>query len=282
MFSGNRNEIQQWRRRGLTMNPPSGVGFLPTDIAGLDLWLTADIEFLFTDAMSINPVTADGDIVGAWSDRSGNINVFTQATGSKKPEFKVAQLGGKDVVRFNGIDNLLTAPNFSSAFQGTIFVTYQLTAALIDFTTFFSTADETTPANNIFFNIRPYNNGANPNLVIQQLNADPQDQIKGSTIITAATSYLSVFRSNGSAYTMRLNGSDETLGIILGANNGDWFGDTPGRDNFVVGALKRNSGEALFVKGDIRQILVYDSNLIGSDLANVETFLAADVGIILP
>ncbi len=255
-----------------------GAVFAPTDIAGLLLWLDADVG-LFTDAAATIPVTADGDVVGTWQDQSGNGNDFSQTTASKKPEFKTSQINSKDVVRFDGIDNLLTAPNFSSVLEGSIFVTYQLTAALADFSNLLSTSDEASDTE--FFLARPFDFAVNPNLIIANRRGVPEDKVKGDTIIVAATVYLSTFRSNNIAYTMRVNGNDETIGILTGANTGSWFGDISARDNFTVGALKRLA-EVGFLKGDIRQMLVYDTNIAGADLSNVENFLALDAGVTLP
>lgn len=72
--------------------------FSPKQIAGLQLWLKAD-------SLALN----DGDPVGTWADQSGNGRDFTQATASLKPTYKANILNGKPVVRFDGVDDLLTA-----------------------------------------------------------------------------------------------------------------------------------------------------------------------------
>jgi len=53
---------------------PSGDDtFNPSDIADLEIWLdSSDTSYLFQDAGKITAVTANGDPVGCWADRSGN------------------------------------------------------------------------------------------------------------------------------------------------------------------------------------------------------------------
>jgi hypothetical protein len=65
------------------------AAFSPTDIAGLKLWIDfSDITTLYTDSAKTTPVTADGDVIGAAEDKSGNGNDGTQATTAKKFTYK--------------------------------------------------------------------------------------------------------------------------------------------------------------------------------------------------
>ena len=102
-------------------------GFLPTDIAGLKLWLKADTG-TFQDAAMTTPAAADGDVVGGWADQSGNANHATQATTANKPLLKLAIQYGKPVVRFDGTNDglqiaSLTLPTFTSLFVTAKFTT---------------------------------------------------------------------------------------------------------------------------------------------------------------
>lgn len=252
--------------------------FLPSSIPGLQLWLDAD-RGLFTDSGATAPVASDGDVVGTWQDQSGNNNDFIQTTAAKKPLYKTSQINGKDIVRFDGADDLLIASNFNSALEGSIFIVYELNLGLEDAKTIFSSSDEATGTK--FFVLRAISSIANDFLGLSQRNTDTADKIEGNTSQIIDTPYLASWHSNGSIYTLRLNGALETISIIGGANNGDWLGDTDARDNFVVGGLKISSGETQFFRGDIRQILLYDTNIVGDDLTNIERFLATDAGITL-
>ncbi len=76
--------------------PP--YAFSPLHIPGCVLWLAAD------RITGLN----DGDPVGTWSDLSGNSRDATQGTGAAKPLYKVNVISGKPVVRFDGVDDVLT------------------------------------------------------------------------------------------------------------------------------------------------------------------------------
>jgi hypothetical protein len=68
----------------------SVVPFVPTDIAGCQLWLKADAG-----------ITKDGsNYVSAWLDQSGNNNHAVQATGSAQPLWVDNQLNGKPSLCF--------------------------------------------------------------------------------------------------------------------------------------------------------------------------------------
>ena len=79
--------------------------------------------------------------------------------------------------------------------------------------------------------------------------------VLGSTVMEDGKEYIATFKSNGSAYSMDLNGVAETLTVSTGVNNGDWFGDLTGRDSFTIGALTRTSS-VNFAKCEIGEVLV--------------------------
>lgn len=87
----------------------TGVGplppFSPSDIAGLKLWLKADGS-LWQDSGRTVVAAADGDPVGAWDDSSGNANHLMQITATKRPTLKTAIVNGNPVIRLDGIDDV--------------------------------------------------------------------------------------------------------------------------------------------------------------------------------
>ena len=91
------------------------VGFLPSDIPGLVLWLKADSLAL-----------ADGDAVTTWTDSSGLGNNATQAVVDNKPLYKVNIINGKPVVRYDGIDDLLDVTTLAINQPDTIFIAVDL------------------------------------------------------------------------------------------------------------------------------------------------------------
>lgn len=76
----------------------SYVPFVPTDIAGCQLWLKADAG-----------ITKDGsNYVSQWDDQSGNNNHAVQATGSAQPLWEDNQFNGKPVISFDGLSKYLS------------------------------------------------------------------------------------------------------------------------------------------------------------------------------
>jgi hypothetical protein len=75
------------------------AGALPVT-SGLELWLDAtDTSTLYQNAGMTTPVTAAGQNVRGWADKSGKTNDAT--TGGSAPTYQTGVIGGQDVVRFN-------------------------------------------------------------------------------------------------------------------------------------------------------------------------------------
>lgn len=79
----------------------SGGETQPSDLSGLKLWL---------DASTLTG--SDGSAVASWTDRSANQANFSQQTTAAQPTLQTNELNGKNVVRFDGVDDFmnLTAP----------------------------------------------------------------------------------------------------------------------------------------------------------------------------
>jgi hypothetical protein len=112
-------------------------GIVPTllpGISGLTVWLDAsDITTMFQNRVGTTPVTADGQVVAAWRDKSSNAYLFTQPTSGNEPIYKAAIQNGKSVTRWNGTSSLLksstTIPFFTSASSGgSFFVVFAATS----------------------------------------------------------------------------------------------------------------------------------------------------------
>jgi len=85
-------------------------GFRPTSISGLQLWLDATTG-LFDATSGGNPVTADGSSVARWEDQSGSGYHATQATLANRPLLKTAIRNSKNVIRFDGSNDILVSAN---------------------------------------------------------------------------------------------------------------------------------------------------------------------------
>jgi PKD repeat protein len=79
---------------------PGGGAGEPGSIPGLSLWLRADGL----------TGSADGDPLATWPDASGACHHATQATASKQPTFRAAQVAGLPAVAFDGSDDGMVTP----------------------------------------------------------------------------------------------------------------------------------------------------------------------------
>lgn len=79
---------------------------IPQTIPGLQLWLDATTG-LFDAATGGSAVTADSSAVARWEDRSGNSRHHTQATANNRPILKTNQINGKNIVSFDGANDIL-------------------------------------------------------------------------------------------------------------------------------------------------------------------------------
>lgn len=240
----------------------SRAAFSPPDIAGLQLWLKAyEITGL-----------SDGDPVTTWEDSHTSNNDFTQATAAKKPTYQTNEINGLAVVRFDGTDDILTAANFLSATAGTVFAVVRLTSAITYDKYIIGSADE-AGAGSSYWGLSPADAAGFPFSKIQtRISGGTANVIDGSTTISAAAVYLMMWRSTDTAYTLRVDGNEETVTARSGADNGVWLGDVPGRDNFTLGALKWNA-EYGYLKGDLGELVMYDTALSAGNISSVETYL---------
>ena len=97
--------------------------FRPIDIDGCALWLDgADSSTIFTDTAGTTRVTADGNTIGSWRDKSTNAYLFAQATAGSRPTYKTAILNGQSITRWNGtstgLQSSTTLPFYTSASSG--------------------------------------------------------------------------------------------------------------------------------------------------------------------
>ena len=84
----------------------------PTSVSGLQLWLdAADASTLFNATTGGSLVAADGTIK-RWEDKSGNGNHATEATNA--PIRKTGVFNGRDIVRFDGTDDILATGAISA------------------------------------------------------------------------------------------------------------------------------------------------------------------------
>lgn len=100
---------------------------------------------------------------------------------------------------------------------------------------------------------------ASPNEYVSfiQHNNDTEDRSYGSQKITQGTWHHMVWGSNGSAFKLWLDGSEQTVSVFLGTDSGDWFADTNLRDNITVGGMI-HTGNSSMMNGRVDELSVHN------------------------
>lgn len=198
----------------------------------------------------------DGDRVASWQSAEGNAYELAQSDNDLRPTWvaEVAGLNSLPALQFSGTQILEIAQTLVAQTSGEVYVVYYPTAAGDAYQTLLSQSDEATT--NHFWRIDGRGNNANghPNVVWQ--NGGTADTLDADGPIAAATAYLLVVRSDGSATTMELNTVAQTIAADTGSNQGNWLGDLTGADNFTVGAKKDSGGVSLGATAYVAEVLI--------------------------
>jgi hypothetical protein len=87
---------------------PSVPSFDPTSITGCKLWL---------DAADTSSISLSGSAVTQWNDKSGNGYNFAQSTSTLRPSSGTRTQNSKNVIDFDGVNDILTTTAAKSAFN---------------------------------------------------------------------------------------------------------------------------------------------------------------------
>lgn len=163
---------------------------------------------------------------------------------------------GRQTLSFDGNDYVRkgVAGYRSGDSQGTVSAWVKL-SALGTTQYVFSSADQAS-GNFIMAALRI--SSTNNITTLQRQSSSTNDNlVSGNTTFTTGTWYQVVAVSDGSTYSLYVNGQVESLTTDTGSNNGNWFADTSNRDNWVIGVLYRSTLAAFFT-GEIKNVAIYN------------------------
>lgn len=223
-------------------------GFSPSDIAGLVGWW---------DASDAATITASGGDVSQWDDKSASGLDVVQA-GSNKPRTGDATQNGLNVLSFASGDWLKVTPGTpicGSAFS--IFVVFRKTGTANTYECFPVTLTAGTAS-------RPFDGWDGNRYVFDWTFTGALD----ISTQTAWTQVSAVAVRTGNTYVERKDGAE------IFSTSGSGAGGTTSQ---VITIGSRDDGVTLLT-GDVAEILVYDVELTGTDLASVENYLRAKWG----
>lgn len=165
--------------------------FEPTEISGLKAWY---------DASTLTG--ADGSSVSAWLDQSGNEAHMYQSTSAAQPTLQTNELNGRNVVRFDGVDDFLN-----------------LTAPFNEIPTNVSSARSNSFSNNGNYLIHS-NSNSTPNMFIYKKNGNSFNRLTNPSSLPSGTTYESTWMSDDSYFAIASSASPR---IQIYKRTGDTF-----------------------------------------------------------
>lgn len=223
----------------------------------LDLPVSTNVE-LWLDADDSSTITLNGSTVSQWDDKSGNNYHISQATASNQPTYVSSVLNGRNIVRFDGNDELLngSATVVGGSTNRTVFIVFNSTAGSLTYGVFLGDSTSNGQSFGISREIAVRVNNGNRVWSTGAINST--HSIVTIALDGTSTTDLSAWK-NGSSLTASST-SVQTIntaaGIIVG--NGTVGGD---------------------LTGDVAEVIVYSSALSTSDRESVESYLSNKWGI---
>ncbi len=242
----------------------SASTFVPSDVSGMTLWLSADSN-VFTDTARTTPATNDGDTIGGWGDQSGVAHHFSQSTSGSRPTLKLNIQNSKPVIRFDGTDDLMT----NSAQVGTFIVNTAYTYFIVWKATAINTNGATTDQNDSII----CDTGGYFGMFLK--SAPTQWVYNWDGTSDSATTSI----ATGSF--MVSMGRHETGNLYSSVNGGSETSTASGNTQVTTGTMKIGNDRlgSNFLDGDIAEMIVYNVAVSTTNISNVITYLRTKYGI---
>lgn len=236
--------------------------FSPLDLASCRLCLDAsDMTTLFTNTAGTTAVTASGQTVRAWKDKTSNATLFTEATNA--PVYTEAS--GLKYLVFTGkrLDSTLDLTSFNAM---TICAAVRRESAT-DIVLINQNNGSNNPGFSLQYNTTPAfvassNVGSARQTSPQSVSAQPFTEI-----------VTGFFRRSSALLQTRINGVNGTASTAS-QGAGTW-------GNALVRISGRASDGIRTITGNIYALAMFTDILSGDDLTNVESWLADRAGVTL-
>ena len=237
----------------------NGVRFAPPFIDSNTVWL---------DANTLSATLTDGASVTSWTDASGTLEAFAEAT--NPPTFKTSIINSRPVVRFDGTNDLLTSTSQLSTFLAvgakTVFLVVKTPSAFQSGDTLCGIMNSVPyvtggPSANCRLGIHVLNTG-----VLNTVNYDgSQDVLTGDTL-SASTTYVLTYQHDGTNQTSQVNAATADSGA---SGNSDSLADT----------LLLGNYSTVFAEVDIAELIMYNTVLTTAQKARVREYLRSKYAI---
>ena len=211
---------------------------------------------------------ADGNPITEWGSKEGDAYKELQSTAAKRPVMRLTSNGinSEPVIELDGTAALLTMTSLPiTATEDTVSCVIKTGTSVVGGgdQVFFSSSDEGGTTDSIEFG---HDNSGK--LYVEHDSAGA-NRVTGDTVLSNSTVYLVTISTNGSAWTITLDGEDESLTVTTGLNTGDWFNDLIDPENTAIGGFKSTTEESQF-EGKIAEIVAYP-NTYQDDIENYLT-----------
>ena len=231
--------------------------------ANIQLWL---------DASDASTITLTSGAVSNWADKSGNAIDFAQGTATNRPIVQAAEKNGRDVIRFDGVDNYLihnTSILLKNLAGSTIYMVHRLRS----------------------------NTASRRDLAVISNNTTSAVRLGIYTSLGTANKYVTSMRTTdgGAAQTTTSgNNSDTSWRVLIGsqiyttANTAIFVNNVADGTNSSVSPSSNTSNTdsaratigcgialTMFADIDVAEVLVYNTNHTTAQRAQVWRYLKA-------
>jgi hypothetical protein len=251
---------------------PLATSFSPLSFAPVAFYDASDRATLFQTGTRASPgaaVAADGDPVGLMLDKSGNAFDLTQATAGKRPLYKTS--GGLSWLQFDGVDDVLTVNAAALRIVGDL--TLSAAAYKNAGSTYGGILTCQTGAGTVNAYEWRFQNHAT-SMVPEFVCADGS----AASTVSGVTNSIGPLATAGVMSVRRTSGATIEFSLNKARDSGA-FTRVPTADASSVFAMGDRNAGGTPLGGRIYAAFVKDSLLSNPNLASLETWLGAKVGL---
>ncbi len=233
-----------------TFQTPVGGAWDPTMLPNLELLLGFGQGF-YQDTARTTPATANDDPVAGVADRSTHARHASAVSGSTPPVLKTAAVNGHAGLLMDGVQTILETTSFSVSQPDTIFIVWKENS--VNATTRVALRSLTT--------VQQIWNASN------KLNYYASAAQEGITTL-GTTPHLVTAIFDGASSELRMDGAVETT-------------DNPGTDG-LSGIVDIGGFSTFVIDGYLLGVAICSGVISGTDLSNMESYMADYAGVTLP
>ena len=220
--------------------------------SSLEVWLKADAG---------TNCNTGSCAISSWTDQSSNAYSYTQGVGGDQPTFLTEDLNFQPALVFNGTSHHLEGPDLSSTKNLSVFSVIRQGST----SGFHPVFQEVTDGNDKQFALTTSSNLVRYDAEISGNNFS----LSGSTALGTDGRLIGTVVDNSLGFTLRVDGASDGTGTIPSEPSN-------AASTSTVGTWDYNG---TFYSGNIGEVVMYDTELTGTDLQRVESYLALKYGL---